>query len=140
MGEELAELTSRLETSIDCDGGIVPMKQFFTISVLNVLWSMVTGTRFSPDDEKLRRLNRIGSELIKETPIGGNLANAYPFLVPLLKHRVHNKNVELQEYFRALLDERRALGDYKHDQRDFVEVFLKEIDNFRGKSPNYYTG
>jgi len=42
------------------------------------------------------------------------------------------------------LKERRELASYKEEQRDFIDVFLKEIDNHRAKlgdsEKNFYTG
>jgi hypothetical protein len=40
------------------------------------------------------------------------------------------------------LEERRALGHYTEEQRDFIEVFLKEIDAHKNDpaETNFYTG
>lgn len=101
MIEELNELMNGLNTIIDKANGIVPMKQFFTISVLNILWSLLTGTRFSHDDEKLKRFNQSASKLVQSTPIGGNLANAYPILTPLFVGNTKEMIDELRTYFRV---------------------------------------
>ena len=41
-----------------------------------------------------------------------------------------------------ILEERRALGHYKQEQRDYIDVFLREIDAHKNEpeESNYYTG
>lgn len=45
-------------------------------------------------------------------------------------------------FVQELLNERRSLGEYKEDQRDFIDVFLNEIDkNINDNSDkNVFTG
>ena len=53
----MADLNSRLALSeAEADGSIIaPMHQFFTISILNILWQMIAGFRFSHTDARVKQ-------------------------------------------------------------------------------------
>lgn len=99
--EELTELTKRLNQNLEENGKIVKMYQFFTISVLNIIWGLVTGVRFSHDDPKLRKFNKTTYNVVKAAALGDNLSNAFPiirhFYTPFLKPKI----IEMQDYFRV---------------------------------------
>ena len=48
----------------------------------------------------------------------------------------------VKKYIQEILEERRAEGLYKNEQRDFIDVFLQEIDSHASENPetNLYTG
>jgi cytochrome P450 len=147
MEEELTDLVNRLNERLVEEKGVINMCQFFNISVLNILWSMMAGERFSHDDARLHKLVRGISNAMRMMSVGNNIMMAYPFL----RHytlRFTERGQQRQELmttvhkqFKDILAERRALGYYKEDQRDFIDVFLKEIDDHRTQNAktNYYT-
>lgn len=84
MEEELQELISRLNQRIEQEGNILCISQFYTVSVLNILWSMVAGARFSHDDERLQSFVKTMAQVMKLLSASGNIFMAYPFLRHIL--------------------------------------------------------
>lgn len=87
MEEELDELIRRLDDKIanERDSSIC-MSQLFSVSVLNIIWSMMAGTRFSHDDAKLQALVKHIYDNTRFMKASGNILMAYPFLrTPLRK-------------------------------------------------------
>lgn len=52
----------------------------FDISVLNVLWTMITGERYDLDDERLMKLLKIIHDAFKIVDASGGMLNQLPFL------------------------------------------------------------
>ena len=122
--EELQELTESLLKKIESGEGVIKMKQFFTISVLNILWSMMAGVRFSHDDAKLRELLVLIDKEVKSNAIGSvggamYLYSAFPFLAHILP-RFSNQEKE-----------RRELTDKLHG-------FFRVNHNFTSYQTRYY--
>lgn len=84
MEEEFEELMTRLNSRIREEGNTIPMSQFFTVSVLNILWSMVAGSRFSHDDHRLQSFVETMGPVMRLISTGGNIFMAYPFLRHIL--------------------------------------------------------
>lgn len=53
--------------------------------------------------------------------------------------KYNNKNAIV---FQDILDKRRQEGSYKNDKRDFIDMFIQEIDKHLklNSQPNFYTG
>ncbi|CAL8121818.1 unnamed protein product [Orchesella dallaii] len=147
MEEELTELMKRLDEKIELEGSEVYMSQFFTVSVLNILWSMMAGTRFSHEDAKLTKIVKHIYDNTRFINATGNILMAFPALRTMLRKLTgvgearKQLIADMQKQFQDILDERRALKYYKDDQRDFIDVFLSEIDKHAGDNSidNYYT-
>lgn len=152
--EELAGLMAGLNSQLaHADSGIVvPMHQFFTISILNILWKMIAGFRFEHTDTRLKQLLVLIDQVSKDNSIGGSsgtLYSAFPFLARIVPKMTKAGATRAQmissvhAFFREFLDERRAAGTYREDQCDFMDVFLSEIDAHAHLGPdesvNYYT-
>lgn len=86
MEEELDELMRRLDDKIakEKDSSIC-MSQLFTVSVLNILWSMMAGTRFSHEDDTLQTLVKHIYDNTRFLNASGNILMAYPFLRTVLR-------------------------------------------------------
>ncbi|ODM98812.1 Methyl farnesoate epoxidase, partial [Orchesella cincta] len=147
MEEELEELMKRLDEKIELEGSEVCMSQFFTVSVLNILWSMMAGTRFSYDDAKLQKIVKHIYDNTRFLNATGNILMAFPVLRTVLRKLTgvgearKQLIADMQKHFKEILDERRAVAYYKDDQRDFIDVFLYEIDKHAGDNSedNVYT-
>jgi methyl farnesoate epoxidase/farnesoate epoxidase len=110
--EELGVLTECLLQEMAAGDGIVKMKQFFTVFVLNNLWSMITGVRFSHEDAKLRDLLVLIDKEIKSNAIGSvggpmYLYSAFPILgkimPPFSRQEIERKILmdKMQQFFRV---------------------------------------
>jgi hypothetical protein len=83
MEEELRELMSGINSKIGSTEKPIPldMHKVFTVSVLNILWSMIAGVRFSHEDPKLRNFVHSLSETLSQFSLsGGNIFYAFPLL------------------------------------------------------------
>ncbi len=61
-------------------GAIVPMRDAFSVYVLNTLWSMLASIRYSPDDGELKTLQSLLTELFASIDMVGALFSQFPFL------------------------------------------------------------
>lgn len=61
-------------------GVIVPMRDAFSVYVLNTLWSMLASIRYSPDDGELKNLQSLLTELFASIDMVGALFSQFPFL------------------------------------------------------------
>lgn len=61
-------------------GTIVPMRDAFSVYVLNTLWSMLAGIRYSPEDRELKSLQELLTELFASIDMVGALFSQFPFL------------------------------------------------------------
>jgi hypothetical protein len=111
--EELDDLIKPLNERIAHTGGrgvVVNMKQYFTISVLNILWSMMAAVRFSHDNKILHRLLVLMDQVVRANAIGSigtTIYTAFPFLRHFLpkitKHGQQRLQLftELHKFFRV---------------------------------------
>ena len=78
--EELKELLENLKSTMgDGRQTVLHMHNYFNLSVINVLWSMITGVRYAHHDPTIHRLLDLVNFLFKYTTIGG-LSDVYPSL------------------------------------------------------------
>lgn len=86
MEEELDELMQRLDEKLTGENGAeISLNQFFTVSVLNILWSMMAGTRFTHDDAHLQKLVKHIYDNTRFLNATGNILMAYPLLRNILR-------------------------------------------------------
>jgi len=79
--EELNELMSRLRQNM-ADGRqcVIYMHSFFNLSVLNVLWTMMAGVRYSHDDPILGTLIEKTNDLFQSQKIVSISSAIFPFM------------------------------------------------------------
>jgi len=116
----------------------IKMEHMFTLPVLNILWIMVAGLRFSYDDEKLHSLIKIVEEISKTHDIGGNILMAFPclrFLFPELTGHAHQLRLygKLHQFFRDIMHTRLAENGFEgfeclDNPRDFTDIFIQEMN------------
>lgn len=81
LEDELTRLMSRLDNLIaESKDSTVYMKKFFSVSALNIIWSLFAGYRFSHDDEQLQRLVKLMSDIVQKLAVGEDIITAYPVL------------------------------------------------------------
>jgi hypothetical protein len=87
MEEELTELMKGFNRKIGSDPNNptpLNMHKVFTASVLNILWSMMSGLRFSHEDERLQKFFLTLSDVMTQFNVSGNIFVAFPFLLNIL--------------------------------------------------------
>lgn len=125
MTEELQELMSRLDVKLAQDGDTICMSQFFNISVLNIIWSMVAGERFGHEDANFNELVTKVNQTLRLVTATGNVMMGYPFLTHILPWltgygRVRKRCIpQMQGLFMVSLKEDKCLSEGLI--RDFIE-------------------
>lgn len=105
IDEEISLLFTKMDHAAN-SGEALPMRQFFTVSILNILWSMVAGVRFAHDDGRLKTLIQLLDETTKNSPVETNIAQMFPVLWNVIKHTPKMKSrsvfhTRLQAFFRV---------------------------------------
>jgi hypothetical protein len=108
LEEEISTLTRTMDEYAST-GAVLSMHHLFNLSVLNVLWSMVAGIRFSHDDIRLRRMIQLVDEASKLTPLKIEIIEALPHLY----------------YFAKYLPKYRKLRTFYKNFHCFIQVALQ---------------
>ena len=135
INEEIQDLFGLLDRQTEEP---LKMSLIYNLSVVNALWTLLTGSRLSLDDEKLKRLVEKIDEMVKEA---GNVTILN--LIPGLRHVIPeltgwNKTKktiqELIDFISDVIDKHRLDHDkYKEDletnPNDFIDAFLNKIND-----------
>lgn len=145
--ESADQLVDVLRTSLldSIDGTLAIKTSTFAVHVLNIVWAMVGGYKFDPNDELLRR-NMIC--VYKATEIYGNrnAYNVFPFLKTwfpkLVNYSEHLKiHEEIHGFSKFLINDaiekRREKLDT--DPTSVIEVFLDKIEENHGNPDTAFT-
>ena len=143
--EEIRELCNHLNTKLD-----QPMSVFliYNLSIVNALWTIISGSRFSLSDPKLKHLVNKMDELVKES---GNLAilNIFPILSRLAPDFVgFTKAVKTMTSVVDVISD--AINQHKNNYekskdilkdnpRDFIDAYLSKIEDSLASSSFHST-
>ncbi len=108
-----------------------PLKIFFNVATLNVLWRIVAGRRFDYSDPKLKELQ----VLIREA-LGAGIKPNIAFIFPILRRifpsldvmERHSKRLAaMRDFLREAVKQHRETFD-RENLRDFIDTFLLKIE------------
>lgn len=107
------------------------MHTAFDTSVINVLWAMIAGQRYSIEDEKLKRLMQIIHDAFKAADISGGMLNQMPFLRFIAPNKtgyikLKNVLVSLWEFLEETIKEHQETVCLSH-ARDLIDAFLQKM-------------
>lgn len=89
--EEAEECINSIKKSVKEAGPscVININDKFAVSILNILWSIMAGTRYRHDDDKLKKLLNTIQESFRSGNVIGNLVFMYPFLrhLPFFKQQ-----------------------------------------------------
>lgn len=107
------------------------MHTAFDTSVINVLWAMIAGRRYSIDDAKLKRLMEIIHDAFKAADISGGMLNQLPFLRFIAPEQTGYRKlkkvlVNLWEFLEETISEHRQTVCLSH-ARDLIDAFLQKM-------------
>uniref|UniRef100_A0A6E8VMM6 Cytochrome P450 n=1 Tax=Anopheles coluzzii TaxID=1518534 RepID=A0A6E8VMM6_ANOCL len=135
---ELTELLDVLDTRAEqplWPGSIL------ALSVINVLWTIVTGSRVAREDDRLQRLLELLQERSKVFDMAGGTLNQLPwlrFIAPEWSgyNLVCRFNKQLTKFFYPTIEEHK--GDFTEDRAvdDLIYAYIKEIRDREGTSNN----
>lgn len=104
---------------------------FFGPSTVNVIWALVSGARYSRDDDRLRALLHILTRLFRTGSQIGGIVNAVPALQKIAPQiSGYRENLEHITNLKAFL--KKVVREHdetfkENDLRDFIDVYLKEM-------------
>ncbi|CAG7822950.1 unnamed protein product [Allacma fusca] len=132
MSIELQEMMEGLRKVAKTNGGKHRMERFFQLSLLNVVWTMLAGKRYSHDDPRLHKLLKLNSMWFQSGNFGGGIVIAYPFLrflfPNLLGYNLQKEaNAKIYEFLTEMIAEHRSREGYDTDPQSFNDIFLAQI-------------
>lgn len=107
------------------------MHTAFDTSVINVLWAMIAGRRYSIDDAKLKKLMQIIHDAFRAADISGGMLNQLPFLRFIAPEQTGYSKlkkvlVNLWEFLEETINEHRKTVCASH-ARDLIDAFLQKM-------------
>ncbi|CAL8148556.1 unnamed protein product [Orchesella dallaii] len=143
IGEELDKFTDHLKNLMKKDG-VVEVHGLFDLTLVNVLWRLVTGVNYAMDDERILELLKLSNEMIQNTKFSFDSSATFPFLWHLFPSW-SGKNLQmkiikaLHKYCRDTAEYNRKHCDYKNNPQCYVDVFLQKIDETANDPETEYT-
>ena len=144
MMDEVDDLIQEVATTAQSDPvGVVDFKGIFNVSVVNILWAIVAGRRYRRDDPNFNQLVANVDALIKTgnpsrvlLPVPSFLIRWFPSLNKNLFGLDSEKFKLVQVFIKEIIDEHlqtRSPGDVP---RDFIDVYLDEMEKQMNKNPD----
>lgn len=134
LQEEAQELVKNLIQRMEEDTSVVvEMEDVFNISVLNTLWTMLAGVRYSPQDKTLKTLQDLLSNLFKNIDVVGCLFSQFPFLrfvAPELSgyKGYIDTHEEIWKFLRKEVEYHKSTFK-PGEPRDFIDVYLETLNS-----------
>ncbi|XP_066996064.2 methyl farnesoate epoxidase [Anabrus simplex] len=126
--EEIQELEKELENKT------LQVSGLFNPSVINVLWSMMGGTRYKRDDPVLQNLLKTLTELFR-SGVFLRFTDVFPFLLDFIPSIVDPEGTrhldQFQEFMKKVIDQHEQASD-EMEPTDFIGVYLKEMKKQSG--------
>ena len=109
----------------------IKISNFFNIGVLNVLWRIAAGERYDYNDEKLKKLMKLVTDLIISSGIRPNITHIFPILRKLFPslNKSFAENVPRVRAIRTFLTE--IVEDHKknfneNNIQDYIDAHIAE--------------
>ncbi|XP_049299516.1 probable cytochrome P450 305a1 [Anopheles funestus] len=137
LNELLEVLDNRMEQPI-WPGSIL------AISVINVLWTIVTGSRVPREDDRLQRLLQLLQERSKAFDMSGGTLNQLPwlrFVAPEWSgyNLVRRFNKQLTEFFSPTIEEHHQNFTEDKAVDDLIYAYIKEIRDHKDEAHTNFT-
>ncbi|KDR06614.1 putative cytochrome P450 305a1 [Zootermopsis nevadensis] len=126
-------------------GRDVSMGVTFAPSVLNVLWVLTTGDKFSSrDDPNLHRLQQLFTARAKAFDLTGGSLNQFPWMRFLAPERIGYNvilrlNADLKDMFMMSIKQHQKSYD-SDTTNDLIDAFLHEMEARKGDKTSTFTG
>ena len=118
---------------------IVPMKSVFSVYVLNTLWLMMAGIRYTNDNKDLKLLQALLSDLFVNIDMIGALFSHFPFLRFLAPdasgyNEFVNCHNNMHKFLGREVENHKRNFNSTDEPRDLIEVYLRMLhtDNVDG--------
>ena len=143
--EEIRELCNHLNTKLDQP---ISVYLIYNLSVVNALWTLISGSRFSLTDPKLIHLVNKMDELVKESG-NATLLNVFPALRHVAPDFVgFTKAIKIMtsvvDVISDAIDQHKTNYEkskdiLKDDPRDFIGAYLSKIEDSPASSSFHST-
>ncbi|OXA39192.1 Methyl farnesoate epoxidase [Folsomia candida] len=140
---EICDLVTEFRTEIKSSNGTLTIRTTFILSVLNVLWCMIAGVRYAHDDPKLVKMLEKNFGMTKaQTFI--DPVHSFPFLKKVFPKFLKTDYVskvfeESHQYSQSLINERKMEGAYLQEPQNYIDCFLKKIEESKNDAKSVYT-
>ncbi|CAL8116967.1 unnamed protein product [Orchesella dallaii] len=134
VNEELDKFTDHVNKLIDKKDGILEVESFFDLTVINVLWRLVTGVNYELEDARMLKLLKMSNDMTESSNFSFDLSISFPFLREWFPELLFGKKIQDQivedfyQFGEETIKEHRDSGTYKTSPQSFVDVFLEKID------------
>ncbi|XP_071454081.1 methyl farnesoate epoxidase-like [Hetaerina americana] len=120
---------------------IIQANGIFTMHIVNILWALMSGKRYSIDDAHLKKLFNLLTRTFRSGQVSGGLLNALPwirFIFPNVTQYRDNMETwtSLQAFIKETIDEHKAVFN-KNDVNDFIDAYLLEMESKSGEDSSY---
>ncbi|XP_063241155.1 methyl farnesoate epoxidase-like [Bacillus rossius redtenbacheri] len=138
MHEEVDELSKVLLTS-----EIHPVSRMFNQAIVNLLWTIVAGRRFSYEDSQFQEILGYVYKSFRSDVPGGVLVNVFPFLRFVIpRWSGYEEGMEYVHGLQGML--RESIREHEKSftegyHRDFIDVYLEEIRNKKNLPETTFT-
>ena len=111
--DEIGEIKQTLDRLVSKENGIFKPDKFFDIPFVNIIWALVTGSRFAHDDPYVKELVDGITEINQTLRFsGGGILASYPILADVLP-----------EWLSGVRDCRRAMANFRHQMEVRQQLF-----------------
>lgn len=81
VNEEIDKFLAHLKNEAGtAKNNIIPVEDLFSLTVVNVLWRLVSGKSYEYNDPKMQRLLQLNSDFFRSSNFGLDLGDAFPTL------------------------------------------------------------
>ncbi|XP_050315796.1 probable cytochrome P450 303a1 isoform X2 [Anthonomus grandis grandis] len=133
--EEVSHLIVFINKALENGRGscVFNMESLFSVSVLNTLWKMMAGVRYSPEDQKMITLQSILADLFKTIHMVGASFSHFPVLKYIAPQMSGYKcymdtHIQIWEFLRNELEHHKKTHNPK-EPRDLMDVYLNMLQS-----------
>ncbi|KAF5289656.1 hypothetical protein FQR65_LT11773 [Abscondita terminalis] len=133
--EEAQTMIQRFKKKIDHTGGacVVRMDDIFGVHVLNTLWTMMTGNKYSPEDKEIKTLQTLLTDLFASVHMDGALFSHYPLLRHLAPeysgyNMFLNTHKKMWSFIGQQIQQQKKTYE-PSDLRGFMDVYFKMLNS-----------
>ncbi|KAF7284636.1 hypothetical protein GWI33_021825 [Rhynchophorus ferrugineus] len=127
---EISCLIDSIDKAIMSEGyTIYDMERFFSVSILNTLWKMMSGKRYSNDDKNMKELQQILSDLFKTVHMVGAPFSYYPilkYIAPGISGYkcFINTHINIWKFLRNEIDYHKKHLDTAQEPTNLIDAYL----------------
>lgn len=120
----------------DLDGD-VKIEGIFNVSVLNILWHIVSSQRNDPNSPMVKDFMKKLNDLFRQ---GQQPVQWIPFIGPFRPLLESEKNVlNMKKMFRKQIKEHQTEWNDLEEPKDFIDVYLREIEREKKEKGEHYS-